>query len=93
MRSFLRLARVRRQGGSRPYTMRLCVSGIQEFFVSCVQVAVIRPRLADGWSTNKKLAIRSDDFRRARQPSMIALNRDQIGGLPTTQDLSPGGWA
>jgi len=28
--------------------MLLCVSGTQEFFVSCVQVAVIRPRLGLG---------------------------------------------
>ena len=58
MRSFLRLAR-RRQGGSRTYTMRLCVSGTQEFLVSCVQVAVIRPRLASSWSANGKLSPRT----------------------------------
>jgi hypothetical protein len=28
-----------------------------------------------------------DYFRFARQPSMIASSRDQIGGLPITQDL------
>ena len=27
--------------------MRLCVSGTQEFFVSCVQVAVIRPEISN----------------------------------------------
>ena len=52
MRSFLYLAR-QAQGKWRTYTMRLCVSVTQEFFVSCVQVAVIRRNV---WSnTNESL--------------------------------------
>ena len=31
--------------------------------------------------------MRLDNFRVARQASMIALNGDEIGGLPSTQDL------
>jgi len=47
MRSFLHLGPSGGKAG-RAYMMLLCVRGTQEFFVSCVQVAVIRPRMGLG---------------------------------------------
>ena len=82
MRSFLRLARVRRQGGSHPYTMRLCVSGTQEFFVSCVQVAVIRPRLAGGRQFNETLIL----------SNVLTLCCGESGGFDVIGRLSPTTW-
>jgi hypothetical protein len=40
-----------------------------------------------GYFLDGRLTLPWDYFWLARQPAMIAFNRDQIGRLPTTQDL------